>query len=168
MRLFIAINFDEATKKKLIAIQDNLKTYSKGNYTRPENLHLTILFLGEVSDYSAVKKSMDANFHSCIDLVFDRVGKFRNSIYWVGIRDNPILNELYNNLCRDLKREGYKVDWNERFSPHVTLARKVVMDKQPDLSFKEFTMTAKRISLMKSERINGRLVYTELYGKTIG
>lgn len=167
MRLFIAINFDEPTKKKLIAVQDVLKSCGKGNFTRPENLHLTVLFLGEVNDYSAVKNSMDANFHTPVDLVFNRLGKFRNSIYWVGICDNPVLNELYNNICSDLKNEGFKVDWNERFSPHVTLGREVVLDKQPELSFEEFSMTARRISLMKSERINGRLVYSELYGKTV-
>jgi len=29
------------------------------------------------------------------------------------------------------------------------------------------TMTVKRISLMKSERINGKLTYTEIYGRDL-
>jgi 2'-5' RNA ligase len=130
-------------------------------------MHLTVLFLGEVQDYNDVQKSIDAHFHTAFKLTFNKTGKFRGNIYWVGIENNPVLNELYDKICSDLKNAGYKVDWNSHFSPHITLAREVVLSSQPDLTFDEFSVTARRVSLMKSERINGKLTYTEVYGKSI-
>jgi len=47
MRLFIAINFNEKIKDRLCEMQGQLKaqTYA-GNFSRRENLHLTLVFLG--------------------------------------------------------------------------------------------------------------------------
>jgi nitroreductase len=50
MRLFIAINFNTDTRNRLIALQEELRTKSQsGNFSRDENLHLTLAFIGEVS-----------------------------------------------------------------------------------------------------------------------
>ena len=49
MRCFIAIEFDENTRNTLASIQNELKNQGvQGNYTRIENLHLTLKFLGEI------------------------------------------------------------------------------------------------------------------------
>ncbi len=48
MRLFIAINFDNEIKKKFTLAQDRLKQFTKGNFSHTENIHLTLVFLGEV------------------------------------------------------------------------------------------------------------------------
>ena len=51
MRLFVAIEFDEKTKSKMIDVQDQLRAaVLHGNFSRPENLHLTLAFLGEVPE----------------------------------------------------------------------------------------------------------------------
>lgn len=48
MRLFIAINFEEKVKLKLNEAQNYLKKYAAyGNFSSSENLHLTLVFLGE-------------------------------------------------------------------------------------------------------------------------
>lgn len=169
MRLFIAINFDEETKKRLLDIQQKLKDNSKsGNFSRPENLHLTIQFLGEINgDISAIKSSIDKCFNNPIDLEFSGTGKFRSNLHWIGIKQNPQLIHLYNSTYKELKRAGYKLDENESFSPHITIAREVELKSKPDLSFDDFTMHATCLSLMKSERINGKLTYTEIYRKSI-
>ena len=49
MRLFIAINFDEETKQSIIAVQRRLREWGRGNFSHPENLHLTLAFLGETA-----------------------------------------------------------------------------------------------------------------------
>ena len=50
MRLFIAINFNDDTHNRLIALRDELRSRSeRGNFSLPENLHLTLAFIGEVS-----------------------------------------------------------------------------------------------------------------------
>jgi 2'-5' RNA ligase len=85
----------------------------------------------------------------------------------VGVRPSPALDELYRGLVADLRRAGYSGDWPDRLAPHITLARSVSLRTQPDLSFEPFSMTARRLSLMKSERIAGALTYTEVLGKSV-
>lgn len=168
MRLFIAINFDSETKSKIIDVQNKLREIAAGRFTRPENLHLTIFFLGEVEDYRAILPCMKKNFTEEIELCFSGVGSFRSNLYWIGIKENPALNRLYRNLCADLDKYGFKTDAKEIFKPHVTLAREVSVNKDiVNISFDEFKMSANRLSLMKSERINGKLTYTEIYGVSV-
>ena len=48
MRLFIAILFEENIINALTHFQDNLKAKGvKGNFSRRENLHITLAFIGE-------------------------------------------------------------------------------------------------------------------------
>jgi len=48
-RCFIAINFDEEIKNKIVEIQKQLPEFL-GKKTEIENLHLTLKFLGEIDD----------------------------------------------------------------------------------------------------------------------
>jgi 2'-5' RNA ligase len=49
MRIFIALNFDKPAKDEMIAVQRQLQQAAgKGNFTSEENLHLTLVFLGEI------------------------------------------------------------------------------------------------------------------------
>ena len=51
MRLFIAINFNTETCTQLLALRDELRIESqRGSFTAPENLHLTLVFLGECDE----------------------------------------------------------------------------------------------------------------------
>ena len=60
MRLFIAINFNDSTLKKLLAVQEELKNKAvKGRFSWPENLHLTLAFLGEC-DEAGLEAAIDA------------------------------------------------------------------------------------------------------------
>lgn len=167
MRLFIAVNFDSTTKEKLLAVQRRLAAAAGGNFTRPENLHLTVLFLGEIGDDSAVRRAVAARFQEPVELQFDRIGTFRRDLYWVGVAPSPALNRLYEGLRDDLTRAGFHGDWGETLTPHITLAREVSLRGRPDLAFEPFSMTARRLSLMKSERVAGRLTYAEVYGKGV-
>ena len=62
MRLFIAINFDDKIKDELCLLTDELKNYSvSGNFTRRENLHLTLVFIGETpsNKITSIKSAID-------------------------------------------------------------------------------------------------------------
>lgn len=50
MRLFLAINFNEKTKKHFQKIQEGLMEQGKGRFTAPENLHMTLFFFGEMPE----------------------------------------------------------------------------------------------------------------------
>jgi 2'-5' RNA ligase len=147
-----------------LSVQRRLMACATGNFTNPENLHLTLLFLGEVGETAAIRRRMGTRFVQPVPLAFDRVGAFHRDLYWVGVQQNPSLSALYEGLRGDLTRAGLSGDWPDRLSPHITIAREVSLRAQPELSFEPFSMTAHRLSLMKSERLVGKLTYTEIFG----
>ena len=60
MRLFIAIRFSEAILEALWYIENQLCQQAlSGNFTRKENFHLTLSFLGDVTEVDAILQVMD-------------------------------------------------------------------------------------------------------------
>lgn len=170
MRLFIAVNFDGPTKENIIAVQNRLRQLGRGNFSRPENLHLTLAFMGEVEPDQEITvcRLMDELAVPVLQLAFDQVGCFKREggdIWWLGLAANKALLDLQKDLSSRLRKAGFAIE-NRRFSPHITLARKVLLNRKPDLSKllgTPFATEAHTVSLMLSERINGRLTYTERY-----
>ena len=50
MRLFVAIQFSPAVRSTLLEAVETLRRQGSGRFTRPENLHLTLAFIGETED----------------------------------------------------------------------------------------------------------------------
>ena len=169
MRLFIAINFIDETRKRLLAMRDELRSLSKrGNYSAPENLHLTLAFLGECDprQTAVIKSIMDAIGLEPFQISIDRVGRFKRDggdIWWAGIKPAEPLSTLHGVLTDNLKNAGFILD-KRKYNPHVTLGREIVTDAEP-WKITPFGETVSCIDLMKSERINGKLAYTSIYGK---
>jgi 2'-5' RNA ligase len=136
-----------------------------GNFTRPENLHLTLAFLGETGNIAGAKRAIDRTAFPEFSMTVGGFGHF-GSLYWVGIRKNPALTGLAENLRGALREEGFHMEDRE-FKPHITLARELKAAQPPRLEVPELSMTVKRVSLMKSERIAGKLTYTEIYGNPL-
>lgn len=176
MRLFIAINFDYETKEKIKYFQNLLRKYAKlGNFTLEENLHLTLVFLGEVeqSRIPLIKKAMDDIKETKFILSFSNMGKFKRDsgdIWWIGIEKNNTLLKLQKNLSIRLSESGFIIE-KRKFTPHLTLGREVVLNDIPNKSdfnnIENISAEIGKISLMKSERINGKLTYTEIYKKDL-
>lgn len=170
MRLFIAVNFSDEVKEKMKGYIDNLKAISeRGNFTRVDNLHLTVVFIGETNNLSAVKSVMDNIKGKSFVLSIFGLGKFRRytgDIYWAGVQRNKELEDLQYSLSTSLINEGFNIDRRD-FKPHITLGREVVIKDNPSFNIPAISMTVDKISLMKSERLNGKLVYTELYNKKL-
>lgn len=170
MRLFIAVNFDERTKDKIVSVQNKLKEHGKGIFSFRENLHLTLAFLGEVSrkQVESVKKAMEQVHVPKMELTFDRTGCFKrrgSNTWWIGLRKNDALYKMQRELTAALRDAGFDIE-NRPYKPHLTIARKVMLhDKlnQDTLLGSQFSAEADTMSLMLSERINGKLTYSELY-----
>ena len=164
MRLFIAINFTANMKNRLIALCDELRSRSeRGRFSLPENLHLTLAFLGECDDKqaAAAKAAMDTAVFDPFDLTVDRIGRFKRGsgdTWWAGVRENKALTSLYHKVTVGLCLQGFNLE-KGRYRPHVTLGREVVTDAMPH-SVEPFGETVSRIDLMKSERANRKLTYT--------
>jgi len=169
MRLFIAINFNSETKSRLIALCNELRRdFGHGRFSLPENLHLTLTFLGEcdVKQTAAVKSAMDVIVFESFDLMIDSIGFYRcdgGDLWWAGVQKHEMLLKLHQNLTTALQQNGIECD-KRKYSPHVTLGRKVVTKTQPR-EIEPFGETVAKIELMKSERIDGKLTYTAIYVK---
>lgn len=175
MRLFIAVNFTENIKDELCRIEEKLKENSvRGSFTVRENLHLTLVFIGETSKINDIRQAMDEVNEERFVLDIKGFGKFKRDsgdIYWVGVEKTERLLSLYRQLTDNLSQKGFKPE-NRDYTPHLTLGREVVMKDGFQINdfikaVPKLSMGVERISLMKSERINGKLTYTEIYSKQL-
>ena len=163
MRLFIAINFNEEIRDSLTKIQERLKEgASKGNFTHRENIHLTLVFIGEcdVKEAERIKAIMDETPFSPFKITINQIGRFRKDdgdIWWVGLSENDALKELQRDLSQRLIKEGFPLE-NRKYSPHITLGRRVRTEERP-WSVEPLSFEAKSFELMISERVEGSLVY---------
>ena len=163
MRLFLAILPDEQVKNALLEGIAGLKKLGvRANFTKPENLHLTLAFLGETE---RAEGAMSAMRQAALDsrpfkFELDRTGCF-GDLLWVGLKQNKELLDLVKGLQNALAAQGFRVE-RGKFKAHITLARRVEIQGPISLSVPPAGMTVRRISLMKSERIEGRLRYTEI------
>ena len=167
MRLFIAINFNSDTKSQLLALRDELRAHSsRGNFSLPENLHLTLAFLGECDARrsTAAKAAMGSVRFEPFSLTIECVGRFRRDggdIFWAGVRENKALLDLQRELTEKLVAASFSID-KRRYSPHVTLGREVVTEWTPH-RIEAFGETVSSIELMKSERLQGNLTYSAIH-----
>ena len=171
MRLFIAINFTDKIKETVADIRDGLKEESLvGNFSFDENLHLTLIFLGECNYHqmNVIKTVMDNAVFTDFKLVLEKIGYFKRdggNTWWIGIKESASLSDLQADLCSGLRQKGFVLE-NRKFTPHITIGREVKMRIGyilPEIQHVDFKVT--NIELMKSERINGKQTYTSVYSK---
>lgn len=176
MRLFTAILFDEEIKNSLYNSLLLLKSSTKsGTFTNKENFHLTVNFIGETKRLDEVKKAMEQAVEKAglydLALEFKSQGKFKRregDIYWIGVEINEALWKLQKQMVKHLKDVGfYDIDDLE-YRPHITLGRRIQLKESVQavelgIGNQSLKMRAAKLSLMKSERIQGKLVYTEIY-----
>lgn len=163
MRIFIAIRFTEAFRSSILDVQDGLKENGvRGNYTQPENLHLTLAFIGETERVEEIKAAVDAVKFEPFVIRTGKMGCFngRSRVVWLGIEGEDKVKAIAQHLRRNLDQRG--IDYAKgKFSPHITLVRQP-SEMPLDIDVESESMTVSKIYVMKSERINGRLVYTAL------
>lgn len=164
MRLFIAIQFSPEILDALLHIQSEMKSFDvRGRYAPPENLHLTLAFIGEYGNPDAVMDALASVPFEPFPLRLDRLGNF-GDLYWAGIADNPPLAAFVKRLRRALADRNIPFD-RKRFSPHITLVRKAEYYGEtplPPVHAPEGEMEVRGVSLMRSDRGKHGMIYTEI------
>jgi 2'-5' RNA ligase len=131
MRLFFAIELDDALRTALDHAIVPLRAAEPGlAWVRSEKLHLTMKFLGDVSDAGAARLAAAADAvaaqHRPFEMVLGGVGAFPNfrraSVVWMGIESEPRLELLHHDLELACVDAGFTVE-GRPFRPHITLAR---------------------------------------------
>ncbi len=128
MRSFIAL---KATTPEVLNLLNELKvTNADIKVVKPENIHLTIKFLGEVSEnkITAIQESIIESLSSFgpFSVTLKGVGVFPNSkrmrVIWAGFDMNREKVVELNNIVEGAL-EGFGFRRERRFHPHLTLAR---------------------------------------------
>ena len=164
MRLFIAIQFDENILAALTDFQDDIRSKGvSGNYTKRENLHITLAFIGDYGNPEDVLDAMESVDFRPLDISLDGVGSF-GDLFWAGLKDNSLLFAYVKRLRKELADRGIPFD-RKRFSPHITLIRKYSCIAGREIPVSDPPaghMRATRVSLMRSERGKNGMIYTEI------
>jgi 2'-5' RNA ligase len=85
---------------------------------------------------------------------------------WIGLKENKALSDLQGDLTRNLQQIGFRLE-NRKYVPHVTIGREVKLRSgYVQLEVPKANFNLKNIELMKSERMNGKLIYTPVYSKS--
>jgi len=127
-RLFFAIWPDATARTALAGWAVQIAKRFGGRPVPARNLHLTLVFLGEIDPGRVEALSLAAGKVSCdaFTLVLDRIGGFgRAGVAWAGCRVAPAgILGLQAELERRIRESGFQPD-ERAFSPHLTLARRV-------------------------------------------
>lgn len=155
LRLFFALWPDDATRDALAAVASDLRRSCGGRSSPAANLHLTLLFLGEVPE-SRLAELTDlaaALAAEPFDLTLDRIGYWRTQrLVWAGTHHCPgRLVALADALAACLRARSFRVE-RRSFKPHVTLLREVsASPAQAGLVFGHLSWRARSFVLACSE-----------------
>lgn len=177
MRTFIGTDFNRDIKDSIAGIQHIVRENSeKGRFKYVGNFHLTLKFLGEVQQGKTVDIGRPlkdiASKHQKIHLNIDKIGYFdgKGSIHalWLGFSGElDKLGELYSNIEEEMHRLGMKKEI-KAYTPHITIAQDLVLKipfekLKEKVDFKSFkTVEIRDISLVKSEEVGGKRIYTPI------
>jgi 2'-5' RNA ligase len=182
MRCFIAIDIDEEIRGALGGLQQKLREsidVKKGdiNWVNPDNMHLTLKFLGEIKDEKVagicnIVKAV-AGRHKSFELDIESVGHFGGrspKVLWVGTgKGGENLLELQADIEKSLALAGWPEETRE-FSGHLTLCRirnpkagmKLAQASEDYKDFKIGTLAADAVCIYQSELKPSGPVYTVL------
>lgn len=178
VRAFIGIDIDEAVRQKLAAAQDQLQaTGAQLKLVEAPNIHVTMKFLGEVSEdkIGAVAEALKraAARTGQFDIGVKGIGVFPNLRYirvvWAGVAEggNEVIG-LQQKIDRELQPFGFRSERD--FVPHLTIARvKSAKQKERLASFikkmadTEFGLTrAQAVELKQSKLTPKGPIYSTL------
>jgi len=129
MRLFIALDIDDAVRERIARFQDGVEGFAPdARWVKPESLHVTLKFIGEQPESVAeqIKLALRTISATAAEIQFRGYGFFPTAksgrVFWVGMEAGPQLAALAAAI--DDKMASLNLPKEVRaFSPHLTLAR---------------------------------------------
>jgi 2'-5' RNA ligase len=133
IRTFIGVDVGKAIRDRAVSLQEKLAQSSNDvKWVEPENLHITLLFLGEVDDRElpAVCRAVSDNLQEqpSFSLSVEGVGCFPNPrrprVLWIGVGEGTQeLCAIHDALERPLLDLGCYRREERKYTPHLTLGR---------------------------------------------
>lgn len=182
IRAFIAIPLPNSVKtsiKQFITKSQSEGFYQDIKWVNPENLHITLKFLGDtkVKDFQLLFEEINKQLSPIkkTSLQISQIGVFpkpnRARVVWIGLSPSTALDAIYETIEMTAQNLGFEQD-SKAFSPHITIGRlKRHTSKQPDLSefvsknkTKQFgAFSINEIHFIKSQLTPKGPIYNTLY-----
>jgi 2'-5' RNA ligase len=135
VRLFVALEIPSAVRDHFAALVNDLRAVEsksfakKPRWVRPENLHVTLKFMGHVEParLDSIRATL-AKIHSegPVELRFRGLGFFPNArrprVLWAGTAPSQNLAAIAGDVDASLAKLGIPAE-QRAFTPHLTLAR---------------------------------------------
>lgn len=166
MRCFISIKLPEHVSSKIFHAFEILekKNLFSGSITKKENLHLTLKFLGEISEEEVkniekILSEINLNKFQC---ELSNPSFFKNEnfikIIWIDLLSEG--NKI-ENLQEEISKKLFTFSEKNKFVPHITTARvKIILDRKfkenlikevNKMKFKDLKFEVDKFYLMKSQ-----------------
>jgi 2'-5' RNA ligase len=175
-RGFIAIEI-KPTPQLLTFEKEIEKTGADVKLVEPENIHITIKFLGDTDEKNIddIERLMKDSVQGIkpFSITLQGTGVFPNQKYikvlWIGIKDNGTIGTIAQMIDEKLSLLGYKKEKRD-FSPHLTIGRvRTARNKEPLLrvienhASEEFTNQNIHVILLKKSELTPKgPIYTTL------
>jgi len=177
-RIFIAINLPEDIKKELVSYQEKWPELPV-RWTKKENLHITLVFIGSVSDEEVLEickivrevaqrqKSFPINFKR---VCYGPPGKTPPRMVWVEGEKSGELGELQQDLENSISKISIGKSEKREYAPHLTLGRikewefkKIEPEERPEVETEiNLNFDVNSIEVMESELKRGGPEYCVL------
>jgi 2'-5' RNA ligase len=189
-RTFIALEMNDVLQRHLAGvIQQVAQALPAIRWVDPAGIHLTLAFLGELTDgelggvkHAAASAARQSQLFTCRLSHLGAFGPARQPrVIWVGIEETSgSLEHLHHVLNRELEQRNFAVE-KRPFAPHLTLARlkaplpteelsrlqRILAEPQQDLIPHEDYLV-EHINVMKSELLRTGARYSSLQAYRLG
>ncbi len=191
MRLFIALDIDEAIRQRLAKFMDGVRGFAPDvRFVGAESFHITLKFLGETEKLQSILQALAPVSGPQFPVEFRGYGFFPGPknprVFWAGIYSGSELGELAYKIDDAVAPLGFERERGP-YHPHLTLARSGsgrpqrmksdranslfthLQQKLSQLPEPEFgTMTAREFHLYESKLSPRGAVYTKLRSFRLG
>ncbi|OYT41225.1 RNA 2',3'-cyclic phosphodiesterase [Candidatus Pacearchaeota archaeon ex4484_26] len=170
MRCFIAIDIPEELRGTLAKVQEAFKIPGlKAKFVEKENFHLTLKFLGELTDtkINSIKEKLQSIKFNSFKASFGQIGVFPSENYvrviWLSLEPEEKFKKLAFLINQALPFG------DKRFASHVTFARvkmltdkKALQKKLQKLRIPKASFEVRNFKLKKSILMKGGPVYEDI------
>jgi RNA 2',3'-cyclic 3'-phosphodiesterase len=180
MRIFIALDIPGKIRAHMREYMERGRSLAPdARWARPEGLHVTLKFIGEVSEAKVheIKAALSSVKTAPFTVKFEGVGFFPSPksprVFWIGVEGGPALSQLAGMIDNATHKLGIAKE-ERAFSAHLTLARSgsvpgghhqlkpLASSLQPEAMPGFGTMTAREFFLFQSRPQRGGAKYTKL------
>lgn len=125
IRLFVGLPLPQHIRQHLQMFAAGLEG---AHWVSPENMHLTLRFIGKVEEYRTddINDALESLYAPEFELVLKGLETFGRGhmvhTIWAGVSPQPLLFHLQDKIESALVRAGLEPD-HRKYTPHVTLAR---------------------------------------------